>query len=57
MSKETVKYQKLSQALAKKVRAKLGMTDEFYQLLTVFNARIRFLEEALDDHECCSCKL
>ena len=44
--KTTEELQKLSQGLAKSLRQHPLMTDEMYQLLTLFNARLRLLEEA-----------
>ena len=43
--KNTEELQRLSQALAKKVRAQPTMTDELYNLLTTFHARLKLLEE------------
>lgn len=47
--KSTEVLQKYSQALAKKVRAMPSMTDELYNLLTTFHARLKILEQASPD--------
>ena len=42
--KEVAELQRMSNALAKKLRQQAYMTDDLYQLLTLFNARLRLLE-------------
>ena len=44
--KTTEELQKLSQGLAKKLRQNPVVTDEMYQLFTLFHARLKLLEEA-----------
>lgn len=46
--RDTLWLQKRANALAKAVRQHPHMTDELYELLTIFNARLRNLEEGGD---------
>jgi hypothetical protein len=41
-----IELQKMSQAQAKKLRQMPGMTDDLYQLLTLFHARLKLLEQS-----------
>ena len=47
----TEELQKQTQGLAKKLRQHPLMTDEMYQLFTLFNARLRLLEEAEENRK------
>ena len=42
---DTEELQKLAHSLARKVRQQPGTTDEMYQLLSIFHARLKVLEE------------
>ena len=44
MSKNVLELQKLSNASAKRLRQQPETTDALYELLTLFNARLKLLE-------------